>query len=146
MGRWIRILLGPLPATLVLLPFLIVGGVGTVLATLVGLGARGRTLDESWRELAGTLPILLWVAAGVVGLLALWIAVLAESPATLRAAPFRWWLAAGLLVGVVAAGLWLWPVMTTAPGYGPATWAVWIALLAGPIVLGIYYLRALLRR
>ena len=146
MGRWIRILLGPLPATLVLLPFLVVGGVGTVLAILAGLVAHGHTLDESWRDLMGAMPILLWVAAAVVGLLALWIAVLAESPAALRAAPGRWWLAAGLLVGVMAAAPWLWPFPRAAPGYGPTTWAVWIALLGGPIVLGLYYLAALLRR
>jgi len=85
------------------------------------------------------------VAAGV-GVLALWVAVLAESPATLRAARGRWWLAAGLLVGIVAAGLWLVPFTRAAPGYGPATWAVWLGLLVGPLVLGIYYLGLLLRR
>jgi hypothetical protein len=145
MARWLRVLLGPLPATLLLVPVLLAGGLGTVMALVTGVAAPGQTPAERWVALTGTLPLLLWMAAAVVGVLALWVAVLAGSPAALRAGPARWWLAAGLLVGVMAAGRWLWLLAAGPHGYGAGTWALWLLLLAGPLVLGIYYLGVLLR-
>jgi hypothetical protein len=71
--------------------------------------------------------------------------VLAEPPEALREAPARWGLAAGLLLGLVAAGRWLWTMAAGRHNYGTSTWAVWLMLLVGPVVLGSYYLVLLAR-
>lgn len=146
MERWIRVLLGPLPATVVLLPVLFAGGVGAVIALVAGVVAPGASADARWTTVVTTGPILLWVAAAAVGVLALWMVVLAEAPAVLRQGPARWWLAAGLFLGGLAAGRWLWFIATAGHSYDLVTWAVWLVMLLGPLVLGTYYLAALLRR
>jgi len=69
-----------------------------------------------------------------------------ESPAVLKQAPARRWLAAGLLLGLLAAGRWLWTMVAGGHSYDALTWAVWLALLLGPFVLGSYYFLLLLRR
>jgi hypothetical protein len=146
MGRWLRILLGPLPATVLLLPVLFAGGLGTLLALLVGLFEPSRSAADRWGSVTIALPLLAWISAAGVGVLALWAAVLAESPVVLRHGRARWWLAAGLIIGELAAGLWLWPFASGAHVYGPGTWAVWLGLLVGPLVLGLYYLAILVGR
>src|SRR6185436_2578954 len=47
-GRWIRVLLGPLPATVLLLPLLFAGGAGAAIAFVAGLVEPGRSLAERW--------------------------------------------------------------------------------------------------
>jgi len=145
MGRWLRVLLGPLPATILLLPMLLAGGLGTLMALLTWAFAPGHSWDDRWAGITGTLPILLWVVAAGIGVLALWVAVLADSPAALRAAAGRWWLAAGLGIGVVAASRWMWLLATGTHATDASGWALWLVLLAGPLVLGIYYLGVLVR-
>jgi len=71
--------------------------------------------------------------------------VLADEPATLRQAPARWWLVGGLSIGLLAAGRWLWVMGVGGHSYDPLTWGVWLALLIGPLVLGVYYLVQLVR-
>ena len=123
MGRWLRVLLGPLPATLLLLPLLFAGGLGAALGLITWLVEPGRS----------------------AAVLALWVAVLADPPATLRQAPLRWWLAGGQAIGILAAGWWLWTMGTGNHDYDPRTWLVWLAMLAGPLVFGSYYLVYLVR-
>ena len=144
MGRWVRVLLGPLPATLLLLPVLFAGGLGAGIALVAGLVAPGRTAAERWAAVSASGPILAWIAGAGMGVLALWVVVLAESPAVLRRMPARWWLAAGLLLGGLAAARWLWVLAMGGHSYGALTWAVWVVLLVGPLVLGSYYLAVLL--
>jgi hypothetical protein len=144
--RWIRVLLGPLPATVVLLPVLFAGGMGAMIALVAGLVAPGASAGARWTTVMTTGPILMWVAAAGVGVLALWVVVLADSPAVLRQSPARWWLAVGLLLGGLAAGRWLWVLAMSGHSYGPVTWAVWLVMLLGPLVLGTYYLGVLLSR
>ena len=69
MGRWLRMLLGPLPATLLLLPLLFAGGLGAALALIAGLVEPGRSAAE---RCAGLTTASLT--------LALWVAVLADPP------------------------------------------------------------------
>jgi hypothetical protein len=140
------VLLGPLPATVLLLPLLFAGGLGTAIGLLAVLVEPGRSAAERWATVTSTGVVLAWVAAAGVGVLALWLVVLAEPPAALKQAPARWWLAAGLFLGLIAAGRWLWTMAAGGPSYGTQTWAVWLALLVGPLVLGSYYLVLLLRR
>jgi hypothetical protein len=68
-----------------------------------------------------------------------------EPPATLKQSPARHWLAGGLLLGLPAAGRWLWIMAAGGRNYDTLTWAVWLVLLVGPLVLGSYSLVRLLR-
>ena len=145
MGRLLRVLLGPLPATVLLLPLLFAGGLGAAIALMTGLLEPNRTPAERWGMVSTSGMILMWVAAAGVGVLALWLVTLAESLARLRQSPGRWFLAAGLLIGLVAAGRWLWIMAAGGHDYGAQTWAVWLGLLIGPVVLGGYYFINLLR-
>jgi hypothetical protein len=145
MGRWLRVLLGPLPATVLLLPLLFAGGLGAGLAMVTLLVEPGRSIAERWASLRAPVLMVAWVAAAAVGVLALWLVVLEEGPATVRHGSTRWWLAGGLALGLLAAGRWLWVMGVGGHRYDWPTWGVWLALLAGPLVLGSYYLIQLMR-
>ena len=146
MGRWVKVLLGPLPATVFLLPLLFAGGLGAAIALIAVLRDPAFSAYARWNSVISTAMFLVWIAAAGVGVLALWRVVLAERPAALRDGPRRWWLASGLAVGLIAAGSWLCTVAADRHSYGFQTWAVWLALLLGPLVLGACYLVFLLRR
>ena len=77
MGRWVLILVGPLPATVLLLPFLFAGGLAEAIALGAALVDHRRSGAERWATVTTTGTILLWVAAAAAGVLALWVAVLA---------------------------------------------------------------------
>jgi hypothetical protein len=47
-GRWVRVLLGPLPATILLLPLLFAGGLGTAIGVLAVLLEPGHSAAERW--------------------------------------------------------------------------------------------------
>lgn len=146
MGRWVKVVLGPLPATVLLLPLLFAGGLGAAIALLSVLFDPARSAAERWATVVSTGVVLVWVAAAGLGVLALWLVVSAETPTALREAPARWWLAAGLAIGLIAAGRWLWTMAAGGHSYGTQTWAIWLGLLLGPLVLGGYYLVLLVRR
>ena len=147
MARWVRVLLGPLPATLLLLPLLFAGGVGALFALLATLTTRGISASERWSSLGSAGRSLAWVVAAAVGVLALWVVVLRDPQPETRPARVRWWLPAGLFVGLLAAGRWLWTMSAGGTTYGAQTWGVWLGLLAGPLVMGSYYfVRLLLRK
>ena len=77
MRRWIRVLLGPLPATVLLLPLLFAGRLGAAIALAAGLVEPNRSLADRWATVTASGMVLGWVAAAGVGVLALWVAVLA---------------------------------------------------------------------
>ena len=54
-------------------------------------------------------------------------------------------LAAGLGLGCVAAGRFLWSMGWGGHHYDRATWLLWLLLLVGPLVLGGFYLVQLVR-
>jgi hypothetical protein len=145
-GRWLRVLLGPFLATVLLLPVLFAGGLGAGIGLVTALVEPGRSPEDRWATVTTTGLVLAWVAAAGLGVFALWVVVLAEPLATVRQAAARWWLTAGLLLGLLAAGRWLWVMTTGGHTYGPLTWAVWLALLVGPLVLASYYVVLLVRR
>lgn len=47
---------------------------------------------------------------------------------------------------MLAAGCWLWTMGTSNYDYDPLTWIVWLAVLAGPLVLASHYLVYLVHR
>ena len=144
-ARWALAAIGPLPATVLVLPLLFAAGTGVVFALAAALGEPSGSAAGRWTAVTTSARWLAWIAAADAGVLALWVLALAESPAALRRSRSRWWLVAGLVLGLLAAGRWLVVMGTSAHSYGPSTWAVWLALLAGPLVLGTYYLVRLLR-
>jgi hypothetical protein len=143
--RWLRVLCGPLPATVVLLPVLIAGGVGAAFAAGAALLEPGRSAAERWAGIAAPGMFAGWVAAAGTGVAALWVIVLTDAPATLRQTRMRWWLVAGLCLGILAAGRWLWVMGAGGHRYDRLTWGLWLGLLLGPLVLAIYYLALLVR-
>jgi hypothetical protein len=145
MSRPLRVLLGPLPATILLLPILLAGGLGAATALVASLVMPGHSAAERWSGVTTSGLVVLWVAAAGVGVVALWIVVLAEAPASLRQGALRWWPVTGLGIGLLAAGRWLWLMASSGHSYGPSTWGFWLLLLIGPLVLGAYYLVQLLR-
>jgi hypothetical protein len=145
MGRWFRVLLGPLPATILLLPVLVAGGLGAAIALVTALVQPARSAAERWASVTAPGLVVAWVAAAGVGVAALWIAVLADTPATLRQGLIRWWLVAGLGLGFLAAGRWLWVIGSSGHSYDRLTWGLWLTLLIGPVVFGLYYLVQLVR-
>jgi hypothetical protein len=145
MGYWLRVILGPLPATVLLLPLLFAGGLGSAIALVTGLLQPNRSPAERWAMVSTSALILGWVIAAGIGVLALWLVTLAEEP-TLRKYPARWPLATGLLIGLIAAGRWLWVMALSGDSYDAGTWALWLGLLIGPVTLGSYYLIRLLRQ
>jgi hypothetical protein len=128
-----------------LLPLLFAGGLGTAIALVTTLVEPGRSAPERWAVAGGLGLILAWILAAAVGVLALWLAALAEPPTALKHAPHRRWLAVGLLVGLVAAVRWLAVMAAHGHSYDALTWAVWLLLLGGPVVMGAAYLVFLLR-
>jgi hypothetical protein len=138
MGRWIRVILGPLPATLLLIPILFAAGLGTALALVVELIDPGRSLADRWFALRTTGRLLVWIAAAGAGVSALWAIVLAESSDTVSRPAARLWLAAALVAGLIAASRWLWVMAASSRHYDSHTWMLWLALLGGPIVLSVY--------
>jgi len=113
---------------------------------VAGLLEPGRSLAERWASASTAGMVLAWIAAAGIGVLALWIVVLAEPRAAHSQARLRWWLAAGLLIGLLAAARWLATIAGSGHTYSLLTWAVWLGLLFGPLVLGTYYLVLLVRQ
>ena len=144
--RWVQVLIGPLPATILLLPVLLAGGLGAAIALLATIFDPSRSLAEIWATVTTTGVILAWIVAGCLGVLALWVIVLEQNPAFLMQPTVRWPLAIALTLGLMAAARWIWTMAASRHGYGAMTWTVWLALLVGPIVLGAYHLAGLLRR
>ena len=116
-------MLGLAPATFLLFPFLLVGVLGTVLADMAG-GAIDR----------GTAGLILWALAGAVGIMALWVVVLNDGAAGLNQAT-RLALTVGLLLGIASGARWLWEMSKSVHKYEATTWAVWLVLLGGPLLV-----------
>lgn len=119
----LEVVLGLAPATLFLLPFLLIGGLGMVIAAFAGGG-----LDWPTALLIG------WALAGAVGIAALWVVFLSNDVARLGGGT-RLVLTVGLLLGIAAATRWLWTTSTSGHRYGATTWGVWLVLLGGPLVV-----------
>ena len=128
----VEAVLGLAPATFVLLPFLFVGGLATAMAVIAN-GAVDR----------GSAVLFGWILAGVLGIAALWVVVLGDGAGHVGRRS-RLLLAIGLLLGMAAAVRWLWVMGTSVHRYGPATWAVWLVLLGGPLVVASLRLAQLL--
>jgi hypothetical protein len=133
-----RIVLGPLLPTVFLLPLFLAISVGLVLSVIAGREASS-VGSHSYAGTSSIVGLGVFLGAAIIGLAALWTAVLFDStrPKTLKA---RWLIVTGLVIGLVAAGKWVSHLALSGNHYGITTWAVWMALLGGPIVLSLYYI------
>jgi hypothetical protein len=132
-GQWrlrqvAELALGLVPATFLLLPFLVAGALGTAMAAV-----SGGAVDWAIAVLIG------WVLAGLLGISALWVVVLSDGAARLSPGS-RVVLTVGLLLGMAAAARWIWVMGTNGDRYGAATWTVWLLLLGGPVVVASFRL------
>src|SRR5438876_10096537 len=140
--RWVMIVevvLGPLLATLCLLPFLLFGGVGVVFAILATLADPSLPLSSSLAMVLPQLTLMLWIASAAAGVAALWVAILGSDGEADFRPGVRLMLVACLLLGGLAASRWLWMMSRREPAYSALTWATWLALLLGPLVVGARY-------
>jgi len=119
----VEVVFGLAPATFLLFPFLLAAVLGTALAVVSG-GAMN----------LATAMLIAWALAGAVGIAALWVVVLSGNAANLGRSA-RVVLSVALLLGLSAAMRWIWVTWTSGHRYGAMTWAVWLLLLGGPIVV-----------
>ena len=146
MVQLLKIVVGPLPATVLLLPLLFAGGLGATFALLAAVLEPGRSAGEWWFAVRALVPVLAWIGAAGVGVVTLWVVVLADTESVLRERSVRGWLVVGLVAGVLAAGRWLVSMAAGGHRYDAGTWALWLALLVGPLAMATYYVARLLRR
>jgi hypothetical protein len=133
----IEVVFGPLLATLFLVPMLIAGALGVGFSILATLADATRPLSSRLELVQSQAALIGWVAAGVAGVSALWIVVLRRGEEAGYGPIARLMLVAGLLAGVAAGARWLWLMLLHKPGYGALTWATWLALLLGPLVISV---------
>ena len=113
------------PATFFLFPFILVGVLGMALAEIAG-GAIDWALTGQ----------IFWALAGAAGIVALWVVVVNDGAGRLGPGA-RLALTAVLFLGIVSAVRWLAKTAMSGHHYDAKTWAVWIVLLGGPIVVAI---------
>ena len=119
----VEVVVGLGPATFFLFPFVLVGVLAMVLAEIAG-GA----ID--WAR-AGQ---IFWALAGAAGIVGLWVVVLNDGAGRLGPGA-RLALTGVLLLGIVSGVRWLAKMAMSGHRYEATTWAVWILLLGGPIVV-----------
>ena len=126
-----------LPATTVLAPLAAAGATGMMFAIAqdTRFGIRAELM------LLGVLASLL---AGVIGLVALWIAMMLRGERRLRRTGLRLALLVGIVAGIADAVFWIWTVGHQRGSVPGALW-IWILMLAGPIVVAVRHALALAR-
>lgn len=98
----------------------------------------------SWTELGGYLFSLLVIAGGLLGLISLWLLILCREDQIKEHQGLRWFVIVSVLLGEGAA-LYAMAVFGSAPPIDYLRWGFLIVTLGGPIVIGLRYLRLLLR-
>lgn len=138
-SKLLQVLAGPLPPTLLLLPFVAASLVGLLIATVWKLATAG--ISDAFAGFPWSL--VFWEIGAMLGIIGLWLAILvspaylAERPAQRRA------IVAMLVVGLVMAVSWLLEMRSHSAAYGLSTWTTWIGLLGGPICVAGYRLHDL---
>jgi hypothetical protein len=128
-----EIALGLVPITLVLTPLLTFGTGMLFVSALLMLVSSGL----SPREALGFAGLILWLLAGLFGLIMVWI-VTVESESTIEfSRGARAVRIAGLLGGAIAASLWLYDSVRTGVRWDPTSIAFWGLLFLGPTALGL---------
>ena len=143
-----QVLLGPLPATVILGPFLLLGLVGTVGALLTPFPVPISEEPLPGMEIGVGLRVQLAIvaAASILGLLSLWILIFADLHAVKQSKLLRIAFVTALFAGIGAAAYGSF-ILFAIGGNPDYTVSIAIGLiLTGPTVLAIRYLFLLLRR
>jgi hypothetical protein len=127
-----------LPASLLLVPLLLAGALGAAFAILGNLVQGDLPLSARLVIALQSLKLIAWVAAAALGMASLWALVI--EPEERPTAGLRVLLAAGLLVGIVAALTWLYVMGSGRTAYDAQTWLVWIVALGGPLIVAVRHL------
>ena len=132
--RWIEMIFGLLPATLIVGPALPYALLPMIFASLFG-GLMG-VFALKWSD--GTLQIFASLLGAGLGLPALWITFLCD-PAQIRSrTKLCWLLSVGLVAGVSADGYFAHLLVFSDRASGYTTF--WATLLLGPLYLACKYL------
>jgi hypothetical protein len=135
-----------LPATCFLLPLLVAGAFGSLIA-LITIASESSTPFRH-RLFGMILPatIVCWVGAAALGMLAAWIVVFEQTMDSLSySRRQRYAYLVCLFLGEIAGMGWLFVMFTQQRGNNAGSWAVWLALLVGPLVVGLHHSFRLLR-
>ena len=138
-----EIIFGPLMATVFLVPFLTAGAIGVGFAILATLTDPSQELSARFETVQPQLMLIAWAVGAVVGLVALWISSLRRGDASDYRKQTRLILVASLLLGEAAALRWFWVMVHLEPEYGVLTWATWLCLLLGPILVSARHIWSL---
>jgi len=136
----LELAVGPLPATILLFPFAIGGAIGSGFAVFMILADRTNSFSTRATMLLIPGVSILWTLSAMLGVSALWFAVITREMNVTHRPRVRNILVIFLLVGIVAAVPWLVVMGTGRETFDRSTWAVWIVLLLGPIVVGSRHL------
>jgi len=142
--RWIEMVVGLLPITILLGPLLPYGLLITAVPVLIGAAYGVNTLKLS----DGSLPLFLSIIFAGVGLPALWAAFLLDPGKLVGRRAIRYAVAIALLLGLMADAYWVRLAVFPAPGLRPDRFATlfWAFLLLAPMVVAVKYLHRWLRR
>jgi hypothetical protein len=82
--------------------------------------------------------VLFAFLAGLVGLACVWVCLVVSSEKLVRRRSLRIGLACGILLGIGDAVFWLSSMRRELNSLGSSGWAVWLLMLAGPIIVGTH--------
>ena len=128
-----------LPATLVLMPMAAFASFGMLLV----IGQDVFKGSFTYSTDAGLIKALFWLIGGVFGIAAVWLATILPYHALVRSAALRIGIVSSIVVGIADAVHLLWTIARDqgiAITMGRVGWAVWIAMLAGPLCTGVHQL------
>lgn len=140
-----EVVFGPLLPTLFLIPFLYAAVLGVGFSIAAALADTSQLVSAKLASVRSQLALVFWVFGAAAGVAALWAAVLRDEE-QVDDPRVRLALLAGLGLGEIAALRWLWLMAHQEPAHGVQTWAVWLALLLGPSIIGARHAIALLRQ
>ena len=139
--RAFEITIGPLPATILVVPMVL----GVTLGNLFALYAWLTGPDEAGSTIAilGILELLAWSFASLLGVIALWVAVLLPTPPVSTRA--RVLLLGGLMLGLYGAIRFISVILNRELEGMFDSILLWLLLLAGPVLIGLVHSYSLVR-
>jgi hypothetical protein len=121
------------PVTVALAPLLTVGTAMFIYAaalTVIGSGS-------GWREILGFATLILWLLAGLAGLVTVWIVTIQRRGVETFSRRQRAVRIAGLLMGASAAGLFFYSSAAMTAQWNGRQTIFWVLVFVPPTVLGL---------
>jgi hypothetical protein len=121
------------PITLVLAPLLTFGTAMFIYAAALTVMRSG----AGWRELLGFTALILWLLAGLAGLVTVWIVTIQGRRVEAFSPRQRALRIAGLLMGACAAGLFFYGSAAMTARWNARQTTFWVLVFVPPTVLGL---------